>query len=229
MQNIYVVLEKGVRYRIETAQQLIANATTTGIYEITADLDFTDLSWPNAFTQNAFEGKMYSTEGHTFKIKNATATYASTSTEIKAGGLFGSLAKGAEIKDLSFENAVFDLAAMGNRNHNTTFGLFAGNIETDATMSNVSVGGTFRIGRIIPGDNYSFNRWANGDTTGLTKNEVKLQIYGELNVAMNQYYFDVDPESVEVDVDGNVTFTATGSTNRWQEQESYDIEITEAE
>lgn len=222
VQDIYVVLEKGVRYRIETAQQLIANATTTGIYEITADLDFTDLSWPNAFSQNEFKGKMYSTAGNTFKISNATALY--TSGTAKAGGLFGAIASGAEIKDLDFVNATFDLASMGQKNHDASYGLFAGIIKDGAVLSNVSVGGTFRLGEVTPGNNPSFNLWANGNTSGLTKNKVKIQIYG---VELIGYYnYTIDPNSVTAtDEAGGFSFALAAGDSRNQTEASIDIDL----
>lgn len=221
VQNIYVILEKGIRYRIETAQQLVANATATGIYEITADLDFTNLSWPNAFAQNTFKGKMYSTEGNKFKISNASALYA---TSTKAGGLFGTIAAGAEVKDLDFVNATFDLATMGNRNHDASYGLFAGIIEDGAQVSNVSVGGTFRLGEVTPGNNPSFNLWANGNTSGLTKNKVKIQVYGaEL---IDYYNYTVDPNSVEAtDEEGGFSFALASGDARKHAEASIDIDL----
>ncbi|MGN1052594.1 MAG: hypothetical protein ACI4SH_04300, partial [Candidatus Scatosoma sp.] len=76
IQNIYVEFYDEERFKIETAQQLADNVRTGGNYEILADLDFTDTLWPALFTSREFTGKMYSSEGNTFTVKNVRAEYA---------------------------------------------------------------------------------------------------------------------------------------------------------
>lgn len=213
VQDIYIVVEEGMHYRIETAKQLCDNASTDGIYELVADLDFydaetqTQLLWPAIFEGSTFQGKFYSTEDKTFKIKNVVAEHTSESIEI--GGLFGKVAKDAVIKNVAFENATLDLVLTQARMREGYFGLFAGFVETGASVENVTISGMIRIGNIQwESDVCSLNLVTNGQNTGITKGEVKLQIYGvDTWVEENTYYYTIDPAKVTVDENGDVKMT----------------------
>lgn len=220
VQNVYIKLEKGKKYRIETADQLIAYANSDGIYEIKANLDFTDKKWPGIFSVNTFNGKMYSTEGNTFTIKNATATISSTA---KACGLFGQVGANAQIKNLVFENATVDLSYVGERQRDRLYGTFAGNIVDGATISNVTISGLLKIGAITPGDGYNVNILTNGKTDGITNNGIGLTLYGMKRGEKYQYSI-VDPGEVTVETDGTVNITIAQSIILL-EQEKFDINI----
>ncbi|MBQ7408192.1 MAG: hypothetical protein IJW13_02820 [Clostridia bacterium] len=219
VQNVYVKVEQGERYKIETAQQLIDNANVNGYYEIYNDLDFTGLRWPAAFQTGVFAGKMYGANGATVTLSNISATHSSASSLV--GGLFGKIDKTAQFTNVHFANATLDIAYTGQRLHETNFGLFAGYIEEGAVITNVAVGGTLKIGTITLGRDYSFNLYANGYTSGITQNLVKLTVYGQkLN---EQYNYTVDPESVTVDSQtGNISLTLV--TSKRLDQEAYEIQ-----
>jgi hypothetical protein len=113
---------------------------------------------------------------------------------------------------------------MGNRNNDASYGLFAGIIEDGAQVSNVSVGGTFRIGDVAPGNNPSFNLWANGNTSGLTKNEVKIQVYG--SEVIGYYSYTVDPDSFKAtDEEGGFSFALAAGETRKHAEASIDIDL----
>jgi hypothetical protein len=224
VQNIYVTFEEGEIYRIETAAQLSANAKASGVYQILADLDFDNgsVTWPTAFSVGTFTGKMYSSGG-SYKISNVVVTYSNGSS--KVGGLFGSIAIGAEISNLTFENLTFDLAYTGRRLNETNYGMFAGLIEDNANISNVTINGAaFKIGAISLGSDHNVNLIANGNTAGITCGTVKLTIYGQ--ELTGEYNYTINLNTIQVDENGNVLFDLV-TTNR-QPQSSYDINYLEA-
>ncbi|MBQ7164566.1 MAG: hypothetical protein IJR61_04485, partial [Clostridia bacterium] len=142
VRNVYVKVEQGVRYKIETAEQLSKNGNEKGIYEILADLDFEGITWPSVLSGRVFEGEMVSVGGvHT--ISNVNVKHSSDDAE--RGGLFGGISGSAVIKDVAFTNITFDLAKTGIGLEDPAFGLLAGEIETGADISGVSVDGMFRI------------------------------------------------------------------------------------
>ena len=153
----------------------------------------------------AQKGKFYGSEGKTYALKNVVAEHSSSSSEL--GGLFGGVAKDAEIKNVTFENATLDISSTKARMQEGRFGLFAGNIADGAKISGVTVSGTVRVGEIDwVSETCLLNLLANGQTTGITKGEIKLQIYGNLNWATgNTYYYTINPDTVTVDGNGNVS------------------------
>lgn len=218
VQNIYVKLDEGERYKIENAQQLVANPNVKGYYEILNDLDFTGLKWPEAFTKNSFTGKIYTSDGKQRTMKNISASISISDKSF--GGLFGEISENAEIKNISFENAVVDFSSVTYRQSGATFGLFAGNIAEQAKIENVSVSGILRLGKISLGSDYKFNLLANGNCSGIIQNEIRLQAYGQ-DMFNGQYRYTFEPESVSVDKDGNISMTF-GTI--YKETESYDIQ-----
>ncbi|MBQ7163733.1 MAG: hypothetical protein IJR61_00200, partial [Clostridia bacterium] len=94
-------------------------------------------------------------------------------------------------------------------------------------------GGTFRICEIVPlqgNAEYRINLYFNGEAAGVTKGEVKLQLYGEKKGTKIYYY--VDPSSVIVDENGEILVTKyyrSGSNKNDKdeifEKEFYDIDI----
>lgn len=220
VQNIYIVAEAGEKYRISTAEQLSKNANLDGYYEIFNDLDFTNVEWPTLFSANVFNGSMFGSEGKTVTLKNVSVNY---SIKAETGGVFGTLSKTARLENLTFKNVTFDLVSIGQRNHNASFGMFAGLIDENATLTNVTVGGLFKIGSITPGREPSFNLLANGKRAGITVTDIALQFYG--TALGNKYEYTCQPEnpdSIQVDENGNITITFV--TSHTTEQAYYDIE-----
>lgn len=217
--NVYITLIEGEYYYISSPSQLSQNANLNGIYVIENDLDFTDVEWPSIFSLGTFTGKIYSREGGNYSLKNISI-YHSNDTA-KFGGIFGSIAGNSEIHDVNFENITLDLAYVGRRNRDTNFGLFSGLIEAEASISNVSISGTIRIGAITPGDNYSINLVANGNNLAITTlDTIHVVIYGTEQGEV--YNYTVDPDNTTIDESGYITLasvTALKKTN-----DSYSIQ-----
>lgn len=189
VQNIYIEVEQGERFKISTAEKFIEYAQPNGIYEIHADLDFTGLSWPNALALIEFTGSIYSVNNQTYKFKNVSAKINSTSA--KHTGLFGAIGAGATVKDVIFENATVDYVSLSTSESGATFGLFAGDIHEDATVAGIQVNGKLRLGQVnlASASNYQLHLLANGATDGITTATVAVEIYGKKRVTDYQYAF----------------------------------------
>ena len=100
-------------------------------------------------------------------------------------------------------------------------------------ISNVYVDGTFKIGTItVDNETASFNLYANGDITGLTKGNVKLVIYGRKLGSNNIYtvlpHAEGNPNEKTVFVDSETyDITLTITSNKNFENASYEINYTE--
>lgn len=226
--DVYVKLDdSGEQFRISTAQQFVDYADLNGIYIIESDvLDFSGLedgdSWPTLYTADEFNGKIYGAENKNVTFKNVKAEYSDLYAYY--GGLFGRLGDKAVIKNVNFENAVFDiLQNMSMVREEVYYGLFAGDISDKATVSGVTVSGTFRIGRIgnpeLFGGESLYNVLANGKTNGITKGNISLVVYGEQS--FNGYDYMFNPENVQIDSEGNITFEFGEQT---KPEESYVIQ-----
>lgn len=217
VKNIYVVVEKGVRFRIEKAQQLADNPNPSATYEILDDLDFADVKWPAVFSTAVFSGKLIADESvGAVKISNVSVALSGT---YSYGGLFGMIAPNAEIKNISFENVDVKVASTGTRN-DCSIGLFAGEISEKAAVENVTISGSMGLCNIQNNPNCTINAFVGGDNrAGVTlSGGVRLYAYGE--EADKIYLYHIDIESVSVDADGNITVT---SKNSRLEQETIDI------
>lgn len=214
VQKIYVKFDEGDWYKISTAEQLIKNVNLSGYYEILNDLDFVtvkegkteQLDWPVGFSSGEFSGKMYSTEGNMFTIKNASAKFYDTNSI--NGGLFGSIGDGAVVKNLTFENVTTDIQAVGRSAEH--FGLFAGYISDKATVTGITAGGWLKLsGQItfLSTTTVSVNLLANGATSGVTKSAIGLQVYGQETIIEGKYSYNFAPttENVAVSADGTIT------------------------
>lgn len=196
VQKIYVELEEGEKYKISTAEELSKNVNLNGLYEILADLTFTDtVKWPAAFTRGEFNGSFVAVGGAK-KITGINLKYSNSSAQY--GGVFGAIGAGASVKGFTFENVTLDYANAAAQN-NSNFGLFAGYIDDDATVENVSITGAMKLGQITcKNGTTTFNLVANGNTAGVTAGEIALTVYGrKLNAT--QYLYYVVPSSVTVD------------------------------
>lgn len=212
VQNVYVVVSEGEQYRIEKAQQLVDYANAAGYYEIAGDLDFTDLTWPTVFSTGEFTGKMYGKDGAAITFSNLSVKYSSDS---KHGGLFGKIAKSAKIENITFANVMLDIVYTGSRNHEASYGLFAGIVEEGATLS-VTIDGTMKIGAIGYANDLAFHTIANGDRTGITAGSVGLTIYG--SKLLDQYEYTVNPETVTVAEDGTIVLAFYPSSHLLPEE-----------
>ena len=139
--QIYTEWEEGNIYNIYTATQLVDNAEASGVYNIMADLDFSEAKyWPTAFTKGNFQGKIIG-NGHT--ISNITA--AQTESASIYCGLFGKITEKAEFLDVTFENVNFTIK--GSIKPDYQYGLLAGGIDDAATISGVAISGNLIVSK----------------------------------------------------------------------------------
>ena len=131
--KLYVDWTEGEWFRIYTVEQFLDNASVNGSYEIYADLDFTDEIWPTSFMYGNFTGEIRG-NGHTMKNIEATQT---NNSKVNSG-LFGNITDTAKISDITFENVTFTIKG-GTRMVGASFGLFAGAISGEATITDVAI------------------------------------------------------------------------------------------
>ena len=133
--NITVEFREGEWYQITSAEQLNKGASTTGCYEIMADLDFANVRWPSAFAFESFKGII---KGNGHKISNVTVETRDAKSAL--GGLFGEIAATATIENVTFENVTYKLKTTQDKG-TPSYGIFAGKIATGATVTNVTLTG----------------------------------------------------------------------------------------
>ncbi|MBQ6839279.1 MAG: hypothetical protein IJO45_01135 [Oscillospiraceae bacterium] len=133
--KLYLDWTEGEWYRIYNVEQFLDNASVSGNYEILADLDFEGKIWPTSLVYGNFTGSIVG-NGHTFKN---IAVEQTNNSKVNAG-LFGYLAEGAQLSDLTFENVSFTIKS-GTRVAGTSFGLLAGTISEKAVFDNVAITG----------------------------------------------------------------------------------------
>lgn len=221
IQNVYVEFYDEEMFKIETAEQLAANAKTNGSYEILNDLDFEKTTWPAVFTTGAFTGKMFSATDKSVTLKNVKAQYAGTTAN---GGLFGLIAAGAQLKNLRFENVTMDFASVMCSETDTGYGLFSGNVDEAAQIKNITVAGAkLRLGIIQLQSGYKINLLAGGNASGITQEgETALEVYGEAAIDCSYYYFE--PETIEIDVakkEIKLTFLSINESEKQRREYEY--------
>ncbi len=185
--KLYVDWMEGEWYHIYTAEQFANNANINGCYEIYADLDFAEESWPTALMYGDFNG-VINGNGHTFKNINFEQT---NNAKVNAG-LFGNITEGAKISDITFENVVFTIKA-GTRVAGTYYGLFAGKVAENAAVSGIDIiNGKLQIdsGCYFSVDDY---------TIGLICGEGNPDVSADIScVAVGE-----NPKNVRISVDEN--------------------------
>lgn len=161
--SIYVDYIPGEWYHIYTADQLIKHSDPEGKYVICADLDFTGKTWP--FAGLEFSGTMITENDKTFTISKIAITQSSTTDTYY--GMFGNVTETAVLKNLAFENVEMTIQS-GAAKGSHYYGLFAGNISSDATIENVSLKqGQIKIdaGCNLGGDLWFGKVCGNGDSS----------------------------------------------------------------
>ncbi|MBR2343743.1 MAG: hypothetical protein IKA64_05760 [Clostridia bacterium] len=134
--SIYVDFIDGNWYKIYSADQISKISDPSGHYELQADLDFENVSWP--FATGVFRGSFIG-GGHT--VSNIKVTQSTASNN---GGIFAKLESTATVSDVTFTNAVYELKS-GAKSAGACFGLFAGTVADGATVSGVSLSGELKI------------------------------------------------------------------------------------
>ena len=186
--KLYIDWTEGEWYRIYNAEQFCESASLDGNYEILADLDFEDEIWPTAFMYGNFTGTIKG-NGHT--IKNVEFTQTNNS-KVNAG-LFGNLTDTAEILDLNFDNITFTIKS-GTRVVGTSYGLLAGTISGDATLSGISI--TNSLLQIDSACYFGVDDYSIGLVCGMGDASV-------VSADIDCTAVGKSPENVNISVDGN--------------------------
>ena len=137
--RIYVKMNEGAWYNIYTAEQFVEIKDPNGNYNILADLDFSEEGWIDDFVDGKFTGTIRG-NGHAFR----NIQYYQSSASMSTAGLFGTVASGAVIEDVRFENLDFIIES-GSRYAASSFGTFAGIIEDGATIEEISISGKLTV------------------------------------------------------------------------------------
>ncbi len=192
--KLYTEWEEGHRYRIYSAEDLAANADLDGYYELYANLNFKNVTWPAAFQNGKFNGRIIGNGKKIFGV-----SFESTSRSRLANGLFSSFGENAVIENVKFETIthVIDLMAVAQ---DTNFGLLAGASADGATFKNVSVSGKLVFGdncaALAGSDSFTIKKVIGvGDVSGISVGEILVEKKNADNKA-----FDLT-----VDGDGTVT------------------------
>ena len=124
------------------------------------------------------------------------------------------------IENVTFENTTLEFNNAPSKKEEGFFGLFAGYIEQEATITNVAVGGTIRIGAISNWlSKYDLNLCANGNIAGITRNPVKVYVYGSYLWAEEMYEYAIDVESITVSSDGYISMSLVPSMDAGTKEE----------
>ena len=213
VQKIYVEFENGERYRIENAEQLEKNPNLNGYYTILDDLDFSANKWPSLFATGTFRGEFCAEDGKTVTISGASTSLDKTAIY---GGLFGKIAKGAKISGITFTEATVTLAGTDKdtgKYQSCLIGLFAGEVESGALVSDVTIGGCLVLGQVSSLSNLTVNMVVgNGNKSGVAvaSGGIKLQASGDELIG-GVFTYTVDVENTTIDADGNVTIRFSSS------------------
>ena len=187
--KLYVDWMEGEWYHIYTAEQFADNATMNGCYELYADLDFSEDTWPTAFMYGNFSGQIVG-NGHTISNIELVQTNNSKTN----AGLFGALTDGAKVSDVTFTNVALTIES-GTRVNGTNYGLFAGTISDSAVITGTSVvNSTLYIDSdcYFGVDDYSIGLVCGmGNPAVLDTAEITCEAIGDA------------PETVVITVDGN--------------------------
>ncbi len=150
----YASWENGLWYRIRTKEQLAKNKGTNRCYNLLADLEYDENDeWP--FGVGSSYGGIFRGNNHTI---SGVVINQDNSSDDTRGGLFGTITASARFEDITFENITCNIN-QASRRSGAMFGLFAGELSAEATMTNVKVTGTLFIG-----DGIYVDRGFNPDT-----------------------------------------------------------------
>jgi hypothetical protein len=191
--NIYVDYMEGDWYHIYTAEQLKDNANPQGHYVLYRDLDFTSVIWPSLFSSGAFSGSI---DGNGHTISNLAIT---TGRNQANAGVFGSLAEGAVIRDVTFTNVTLTLKVQV-MNGTPSYGILAGSASAGVFENVTLTSGTLQIdSECYFGVQYMMGLVCGaGSTDGVTYQTEDLTVVAVGNKA----------DSVQIRIDGEaVTFT----------------------
>ena len=187
--QLYVDWIEGEWYHIYNVEQFLDNASVSGNYVIHEDLDFEGEIWPSSLMHGNFSGVIQG-NGHTF----SNITFEQTNNSKVNAGLFGYLTDTAVISDLALENVTFTIKA-GTRVAGTCYGLFAGNISSEADVIGVTIANSTL--QVDSGCYFGADDYAIGLVCGL--GEADIDASGIATAVVGDY-----PETVEITVTDDV-------------------------
>ena len=209
--DVYTTWREGDWVKIFNVAQL-RNVAANSCIDIMADLDFNGALWPTALATGTFTGKING-NGHT--ISRVTVNGASSKAgQVYIAGLFGTIAEGAEITNLTFDNVTYNVK-QGRPSSKTTFALFSANQLseniTDVTVTNSKIVLTFDFlnnfgGDLTREDGFEVYTFVNGKSDGITKNNVKFEIEAEKE-GFGDEILTVDVTVTEDSETGKLTFS----------------------
>ena len=148
--KVYLRYLEGRWFKITNAGQIRDNSYLDGCYIIENDIDFTGVTWKTLLSNGTFTGKII---GNGHKISNITVNQ--DDVNVMRGGLFGGIDASSVIENVTFENVTYNMKK-GSLKVGASFGLFAGTISNEATLTNVTVSGKFIIdSAIYPNTEYT--------------------------------------------------------------------------
>ena len=188
--KLYIDYIEGEWYHIYTAEQFIENASVNGCYEIHADLDFAGKNWPTSLMHGNFNGII---NGNGYSFKNIELSQTNNSKV--NSGLFGNLTDKAKIADLTFDSVNFTIKS-GTRMTGACFGLLAGTLSSEASLTNVNITNSKLLidsGCYFGVEDYSIGLLCGmGDASVISNANITCEATGK------------NPEKVNITVEGNV-------------------------
>ncbi len=133
--KVYCSVREGKWYVINSVDQFISNVSSSANLILDCDLDFADAYWPSNLPVNTFSGTIIG-NGHT--IRNVTVEQRTVENNAMAYGLFGKLADGARLENVTFDGITVKITA-GSRVKGTAFGVLAGVVAEGANLSHVTL------------------------------------------------------------------------------------------
>ncbi len=191
--EVYTTWREGLLYRVTTAQNFsdnIIDSGGAGRFVFKSDIDFAPEGEDKVIWQGsllAFGGTL---EGNGKTVRHIESIQTGYDNSV-AGGVFGSVAAGAVLSDIRFEDVSFTLSngTMADRGY---YGLLAGTVDGGATLDGVSVTGVIHIG-----DPYAERDYTNY-TLGLVCGNI-LQSPAAAKIAADGIQVTVDQVQVEID------------------------------
>lgn len=146
--KLYIETIEGEWEHIFTVKQL-KDISLDGNYVIENDLDLEDKirNWGSDLVYEKFTGKLVGKvkeNGEPVKITNLKFNQASGAA-VYTVGMFGQIADGAVIQNISFENVTMVMETGAPMRNDVSFGLLSGTISDNAVIENVSISGVINI------------------------------------------------------------------------------------
>lgn len=141
----YAEWDEGLWYKISTPGQLSRSGAGNRCFDIAADLNFSPagadpVAWPAGLSGSTYSGHF---KGNGHKIEGVTVNQDNSQDLYR--GLFGRISESATVENVRFENVTYNFS-QGSRVVDSYFGMFTGFLSPGATLTGVSINGTFTIG-----------------------------------------------------------------------------------